>query len=299
MGIHQLILGGSVAAGGMITIITDADNGSSSPYGVPWEKGVGFGTVYSSATGAHGASRDTSALSDSSAMFSERGGFPLSTSGWGTRFTGATSDHTQGYDGEVGPNDDYMVTTNAYDTAERTDVWAVSSSGWGSQVSYPASAPSFTAGRGCAFGNTNGYLMFTGTGTPYAATYPWTGSAFGTKHSDPSSTASDTSQSCSFNNNDTEVIAGSDSTPLVHAWAFSASGMGTARSAPSSTPTSSPMQSCDFNDDGTECAFGEDASPRVAAYPYSSGFGTKRSAPASPPANTGNWLRFSDDGELV
>ena len=74
--------------------------------------------------------------------------------------------------------------------------------------------------------------------TPYVSTYPWSGSGFGTKFSDPATLPAGTVWGVAFSPSGTEIAVAHNTTPFVSTYPWSASGFGTKFSNPATLPAS-------------------------------------------------------------
>ena len=75
--------------------------------------------------------------------------------------------------------------------------------------------------------------------SPYITAYPWSGSGFGTKYSNPATLPTGTGQGVAFSSNGSDVaVAISNASPYVLAYPWSGSGFGTKYSDPATLPTS-------------------------------------------------------------
>jgi hypothetical protein len=73
--------------------------------------------------------------------------------------------------------------------------------------------------------------------TPFVTAYPWSGSGFGTKFTNPGTVPPGDAQGVAFNpTGDTIAIAG-NSSPRVAAYPWSGSGFGTKYTNPATLPT--------------------------------------------------------------
>ena len=72
--------------------------------------------------------------------------------------------------------------------------------------------------------------------SPFITAYPWSGSGFGTKYSNPSTLPNDTGLGVDFNGDGSAIAVAHADTPYVTAYAWSGSGFGTKFSNPSTLP---------------------------------------------------------------
>jgi hypothetical protein len=133
--------------------------------------------------------------------------------------------------------------------------------------------------------------------TPRITAYPWSGSGFGTKFTDPATLPTADGRGVAFSPAGNAIAVAHGTTPFVTAYPWSGSGFGTKFANPATVPT----------DTGNGVAFSpaaiavaHQASPFITAYPWSiSGFGTKFTNPATLPTGTGNGVAFSPAGDAI
>jgi hypothetical protein len=73
--------------------------------------------------------------------------------------------------------------------------------------------------------------------SPYITVYPWSGSGFGTKFSDPASVPAGDGRSVTFSASDDVLFVGHATSPRITAYPWSGSGFGTKFSDPATVPT--------------------------------------------------------------
>ena len=102
------------------------------------------------------------------------------------------------------------------------------------------------------------YLAVTHMAGPYVTAYPWSGSGFGVKFSDPSVDVAGTGRGVSFSTSGDAIAVSHTSSPYVTAYPWSGSGFGTKFSDPATLPAST----------GQKLSFGSDAAaiPRTQNY---------------------------------
>ena len=160
-------------------------------------------------------------------------------SGFGTRYTPGTgtTDRTTGI--HFHPDGDYVAVSQAGSSVFlRTYPWS-SSSQFGSNITAPSGGWSddteqvqFTAaGNDVAVG---------GAGSPYIAVWPWNGSGYGTKYSNPSSLPSGFVYGLGIAPDDSAIAVSSTFGDKMQAYPFtSGTGLGTKYSSPATLPAGS------------------------------------------------------------
>jgi len=122
--------------------------------------------------------------------------------------------------------------------------------------------------------------------SPYVLAFPWTsGTGFGTKYSDPSTSVSGSPSNMDFSRTKSLLALSLSTSPYINVYPWD-SGFGTKYTSPlTAVPNSAKGVSVDI--DGQVIAVGHTASPGVSVYQFSDyvGFGTKYSNPASLPTN--------------
>lgn len=117
-------------------------------------------------------------------------------------------------------------------------VYDIYSFGWGVKYTNPSTLPA-TAGYSVSFNSAGNNLLVSCYAAPRIVAYPWSGSGFGTKYSDPSTAMPASFVFASgFNNAGTTVAAGSALSPFIITYSFtSGSGFGAKYADPSILPT--------------------------------------------------------------
>jgi hypothetical protein len=73
--------------------------------------------------------------------------------------------------------------------------------------------------------------------TPFISAYPWSGSGFGTKFSNPATLPASTGNGVAFSSDGAAIAVAHDTTPFITAYPWSGSGFGTKYSNPATLPT--------------------------------------------------------------
>lgn len=133
--------------------------------------------------------------------------------------------------------------------------------------------------------------------SPNITVYPWSGSGFGPKYTNPATLPAGNGQDVAFSPSGNAVAVAHSTSPYVSAYAWN-SGFGTKFSNPGTPPTGTGL-CVDFSPAGDAIAVGHITSPCISAYPWSdSGFGTKYTNPATLPVN-GRGVAFSPAGNAI
>jgi len=135
--------------------------------------------------------------------------------------------------------------------------------------------------------------------TPFVSVYPWSGSGFGIKFTNPTTLPAGTGFKIAFNSAGDAIAVAHATTPFVSAYPWSSFGFGTKFTNPATLPTVTGYGVA-FSPSGAAIAVAHETSPFVSAYPWSgSGFGTKYTNPATLPTNYGTSVAFSPSGDAV
>ena len=84
---------------------------------------------------------------------------------------------------------------------------------------------------------TGNYLAVARTISPYISVYPWSGSGFGTKFSNPATLPASTGYGVAFSPAGDTIAVAHDTTPFISVYPWSGSGFGTKFSNPATLPT--------------------------------------------------------------
>lgn len=207
----------------------------------------------------------------------------LSASGYGFSIGGASPSKTT-----VAVTFQSSPYLNIYD-------WS-SSTGFGSKYSDPLTLPSFIGsfGNNVAYTPDNKAVIVCGPGgTPYVAAYPWSGTGFGAKFSDPSSAIPGgaygvAARTWSVGITKVAVVYSAVS-PYVSSYDFStSSGWGTKGADPSTPPNSGAIAVCLG---GNQIFLATSGSPYVYAYAFGGGvIGFKYADPSTLPTGVGRGI---------
>ena len=155
------------------------------------------------------------------------------------------------------------------------------SSGFGSKTTY--TGINFGGGYGIDFHPSGSYVVVTTGSSPYARSYGYSSSGFGSLVSTPSSTPGSATDDPAFNSDGSVVALCEFNSPYVHAYAYSSGSFGTKYSNPSSLP-GGYRESVRFSpDDDVIFVGGGGRSTKVDIYNWSnsSGFGSRISTPSA------------------
>jgi hypothetical protein len=143
------------------------------------------------------------------------------------------------------------------------------------------------------------YIAVAHSDSPFITAYPWSGSGFGTKFSDPATLPAGVGIGVAFSPDGDAIAVAHGTSPFITAYPWSGSGFGTKFSNPATLPAGLGRVVA-FTPAGDAIAVVHDSSPFVTAYPWSgSGFGTKYANPATLPAGTGRGMAFSIAGDAI
>jgi hypothetical protein len=135
--------------------------------------------------------------------------------------------------------------------------------------------------------------------TPFVTAYPWSGSGFGTKFTNPGTLPTGDGYGVAFSPNGNAVAVAHQTSPRISAYPWSGSGFGTKYTNPATLPTNDGFGVA-FTPVGDAIAVAHGGTPFVTAYPWSgSGFGTKFTNPATLPPDNGRGVAFSPAGDAI
>ena len=135
--------------------------------------------------------------------------------------------------------------------------------------------------------------------TPFITAYPWSGSGFGTKFSNPGTLPTGFGSDVAFSPFGDAIAVAHSTSPFITAYPWSSSGFGTKFANPG-TLTAGDGLGVAFSPSGDAIAVTSSSSPFINAYPWSSsGFGAKFANPGTLPAGVGNGVAFSPAGDAI
>ena len=139
--------------------------------------------------------------------------------------------------------------------------------------------------------------------SPFTTAYPWNlGVGFGTKYANPSTLPNGDCYHLRFSYSNKYLIIASGSSPYVVAYNWTpGSGYGTKFADPGTAVTGTVGRGANFSwDEQVAMVVATGTSPYINAYVWSSsGFGTKYSAPTSPPSNNAYMAEWNRDNAYV
>ena len=170
----------------------------------PWSTS-GFGTKYANPSTSSGGSTQALAFHPSANAvaicppLTYINVYNFSASGFGTKFSNPSSPLGSIPRGVTwNPAGDVIVIGTEGSPCLHAYAW---SGGFGTKYSDPVGLPSLISGRAVAFnqaGNTLAFSHSGSSGNPPIAVYPWSGSGFGTRYTNPASFPSQTGLSAAF-----------------------------------------------------------------------------------------------------
>jgi len=129
--------------------------------------------------------------------------------------------------------------------------------------------------------------------TPFISAYPWSGSGFGTKFTNPETLPASIGNAVAFSPAGDAIAVAHTTTPFISAYPWSGSGFGTKFTNPGTLPAGTGLGVA-FSPAGDAIAVAHATTPFISAYPWSgSGFGTKYTNPGTLPTGTGNDVAFN------
>lgn len=211
--------------------------------------------------------------------------YPWSSSGFGTKFTDPTTPNRYITRLKIAPSGTFAVMSN-YTSSPYMHGYAYSkTSGFGSKFSNPTTLPGDEV-YGCDVSPNSTVMTVAGytTGNSLNA-YAVSSSGFGSRYASPSGVP-DNCGGGVFNSSGNTVLVNSRNYDYMMAWAWSGSGWGSKYAGPAGNPNVWGLCSA-FNRAGTVTAYGrQSGSPLIDAWAWSSGFGSKYSAPATIPSGS-------------
>ncbi len=230
-------------------VFATGHSGTNNPMSFYSWSSSGFGTRYTNPSGS-GISIVYAARWTSDGNYVLVGGSPSgaytarveayawnNSTGFGTKYTPSPLPDDRVTDIQFTPNEDYVVVTQTGpNTFCRTYAWS-SSSQFGSNIGAPSGKWNDDAEQ-VAFTSDGNDVAFGGAASPYVAVWPWTGSGYGTKYSNPSSLPSGFVYGLGIAPDDSAVAVGSTFGDKMQAYPFtSGTGLGTKYSNPATLPT--------------------------------------------------------------
>lgn len=227
------------------------------------------------------------------------------STGFGSKFSNPTSVFTNdSYDCAFSPNGANVAAVCRITPFIR--VWAWSASGFGALRSNPSTLPTNNlgdGGNGVAFSPDGSAIAVVHAGSPFVSVYPWTGTAFGAKFSDPSVLPHTKGGKVKFSQSGSAIALSTlngatyASFTTLMAYQWSSSGFGAKYSNPSPRPTgmtdSGSRGEIAFNVNGNAIAIGHGDAPHISVYGWdANGFGSRYSAPESAPTTTVRGVAF-------
>lgn len=216
-----------------------SDIGVAGEFGIyNWNSSTGFGTKKSSValSISDGAFCIIFDQTDSYVAFARTSTvdvYPWSSSGLGTKYTNPSPFN-------VYTSVDFTSSSNAIASGYTVYAWSVS--GFGVKFSDPATIPSTISIPATKFSKDDsaiGIGFNAGIGnSPSIFAYPWSGSGFGTKYSDPTSSPEYLTQEISFSKDNNSLgSAQATANNAISAWQWSSSGWGSRYTSPSGFAT--------------------------------------------------------------
>jgi WD40 repeat protein len=181
-------------------------------------------------------------------------------------------------------------------------VYAWSSSGFGAVLGDVTPGGNVL---GVTYSPNGDYIAVAHSSSPYVSIYPWSGTAFSAKVSDPATTPTGSGYAVAFSPAANAVVVAHATTPYLSAYPWSGGAFGTKYSDPASLPAYNSYAAA-FSPDGNYVAVTGGIgltgpfSPTdyFSVYPWSAGFGTRISAPEQS-TGSGNGVAFSPDGAFI
>lgn len=157
-------------------------------------------------------------------------------SGFGTRYVPSTAPTDKVTGIAFSPSEDYVIATQTGASVfARTYPWSANNQ-FGGNITKPSDTWSDDAEQ-VQFTAAGNDVAFVGAGSPYVAIWPWTGSGYGTKYSNPSTLPGGFGYGLGIHPDDNAILVGATFSPSLHAYPFtSGSGFGTRYSNPSTMP---------------------------------------------------------------
>lgn len=219
--------------------------------------------------------------------------------GYGTKYTQPSPAPGSGYGVTWTHADDYITVAHSGTPFFTTYPW---SAGFGTKVTNAASLPA-TFCEKVDFHPDDSALAFSMGDSPYIVAYPWTGSAYGTKFSNPATLPdafSAGAQGIKFSPDGADLAIAhyaNSSAAAISVYPWTGSGYGTRYSDATDALTSSGGEAgVSWHPTGTKIAQSTGTSPMVAVFPWSAGFGTKYSNPATAFTNFVSGISFDRSG---
>ena len=224
--------------------------------------------------------------------------YPISTSGFGTKYSNPATTTGDTYGMRWNPAQNVIATGHVGGAFIAAYAWT-NASGFGTKYSNPASLPP-THCQDIDF-TSNGADVAVAHGTsPFTSAYPWNNSTgFGTKYANPGTLPAGFGFGCKFaqsfsSSTNTFLSIAHQTSPRITAYNFTT---GTGYSSKFTDPVTLPNGDgfgTDFTKTANAVGVASGANPFIQVYPWSSsGFGSKFANPATLPAGTGNDIAIS------
>ena len=179
------------------------------------------------------------------------------------------------------------------------DVYAWSSSGYGTRYSSPSS-PVGSRVNGVAFAPNGSAIAMAIDSSTYVRAYPWSAvTGFGAVFSNPATLPTLTGNGIAFSPAGDAVAVAHGIAPSCTVYPWSTSGFGTKYANPS-TAIGQNGFGVAFHPSGNVIAIASNNSPQINAYAWSSsGFGTKYANPSTMPSGAAYGIAFSPSGNDI
>lgn len=278
----------------------------ASPYvsAYPWNE-LGFGTKHADNSGVPGNA--------SAVAYSLDGGFiavahstspfitvcPWTSSGFVTKVSDpATLPASRPTALAFAPDSSSLAT--AVGTLVRVYAW--SSSGFGAALDTVSPGGNVL---GVTYSPNGDYIAVAHSSSPYVSIYPWSGTAFSAKVSDPATLPTGAGYAVAFSPAANAVVVAHASSPYVSAYPWSGGAFGSKYSNPATLPAYDSY-AVTFSPDGNYVAvtgaIGASGpfppTDYFSVYPWSAGFGTKVSSPEQA-TSAGTGVAFSPRGDFI
>jgi hypothetical protein len=158
------------------------------------------------------------------------------------------------------------------------------SSGFGTKYADPVSVPG--AIHGMDWSKSGDKMVLGESLTPYIQVIPFS-AGWGTVYSNPATIPTDTTFMAKWTVNEEDIIGATNLTPFINGWAWSGSGWGSKYSNPATLPIATGS-GVDVDPANNNIVMSSTLTPFISIYPWTvgTGFGTRRSAPATLPGGS-------------
>lgn len=172
--------------------------------------------------------------------------------------------------------------------------------GFGVRFANQATIPSNLPHSIDTYGSSSGDMMYGGAATDELQTFAWSSSGIGSRYALPSVSAAAAIMEARWSPNGQAIVGGFYIySPYIIGYSYTqGTGFGSKYADPVTLPSGS-QYAVSWKDDATVCVSGLSGTSALNVYPWSSGFGTRYSNPATAAASTYSMRFYTGGGSTV